>query len=255
LRVAVTDFEVVDDVVAQRTARIVADDLVAELRKLQGVSVIGMDEVRTMLAVEATREVLACSDERSCLSELTEALGAEVVVSGTISMLNNERVLIIRRIHQAEARVVATFDERLVPAGGEELLAALGPAVTMLFPERALLPGQVRGVSAAQARLLNPPPLPVWSTATVASVAALSVAVGGTLGVLASNEALALQAVVDGSAKTPVSGASVVEQEQRLQGYALAANVGLGTGAALAIGAGVMALFTDWRGAASTSSE
>jgi hypothetical protein len=75
------------------------------------------------------------------------------------------------------------------------------------------------------------------------------------LGVLASNEALALQAVVDGSAKTPVSGASVVEQEQRLQGYALAANVGLGTGAALAIGAGVMALFTDWRGAASTSSE
>src|SRR5262249_9623260 len=59
-RVAVYDLEVTD--VEPRVARIVTDSVVAELRKLNGLSVVSMDEVRAMLQHESNKQLLGCTD-------------------------------------------------------------------------------------------------------------------------------------------------------------------------------------------------
>jgi hypothetical protein len=252
LRVVVTELDRSDDL-PERTGRIVADNLVAELRKLGGISVVSMDEVRAMLQMESERQLLGCSDDSSCLSEIADALGADVVVSGGIATLDGARVFSLRRVDQRRAAVTGQVEERLVAAGGEELLAAIGPAIEQLFPELPLKAGASRGVPRERARLLNPPPLPVWSTLSMGG-AGVAVVVGGAGALVAAHAALdAGQKLVDSSRRQPIDGILVVEQEQTAATFS---TLGVGlivAGTVLGAGAGVMALFTDWNNAAAAA--
>lgn len=245
LRMVVTDFDVSG--IPERTARIVADNLVAELRKLDGVSVVGMSEVRAMLAAEADRQTMGCA-ETSCLAEIADALGADVLIAGRIAILEGATVLSVRRIDQARAMVAGTVEERLASSGGNELLAAIGPTVEKLFPDIAVKAGATRGVPKEKALVLNPPPLPPWSTLTVAGSAVALAGVGVVLGVLAGQTAATAQKLVDDSAVSPVQGAVVVQQVGTASSLSTAANASWGAAGALILGAGVMALFTDWMG-------
>lgn len=245
VRMVVTDFDVSG--IPERTARIVADNLVAELRKLDGVSVVGMSEVRAMLAAEADRQTMNCS-ESSCLAEVADALGADILITGRIAVLDGATVLSVRRIEQMKAAVTGTIEERLAGDGGNELLAAVGPTVEKLFPDIALKAGATRGVPKEKALVLNPPPLPPWSTLGVAGVAVAVVGMGVALGALAGQSAATAQGLVDDSAQGPVQGALVVKQVETSSTLATAANVSFGVAGALVLGAGVMALFTDWLG-------
>lgn len=245
VRMVVTDFDVSG--IPERTARIVADNLVAELRKLDGVSVVGMSEVRAMLAAEADRQMMNCS-ESSCLAEVADALGADILITGRIAVLDGATVLSVRRIEQMKAAVTGTIEERLAGDGGNELLAAVGPTVAKLFPDIAIKAGATRGVPKEKALVLNPPPLPPWSTLGVAGAAVAVAGVGVALGALAGQTAATAQGLVDDSARAPVQGALVVKQAETSSSLATAANVSFGVAGAMVVGAGVMALFTDWLG-------
>ncbi|HEY4223604.1 MAG TPA: hypothetical protein VGO62_19745, partial [Myxococcota bacterium] len=80
LRLAVTDLAA--DGVDPRVARLVTSSIVVELRKREGVTVVGMDEMRSMLAYEAEKQSLGCTDGAQCFSKLGEALGVDQLVSG-----------------------------------------------------------------------------------------------------------------------------------------------------------------------------
>jgi hypothetical protein len=252
LRLVVTDFDV--EGLPPRTARIVADNLVAELRKLNGVSVVGMSEVRAMLAAEADRQSVGCTEGVSCLAEIADALGADILIAGRIGVLEGASVLSIRRIDQAQAQVVGTVEDRLQGTSGTELLAAIGPAVQELFPEVQVKAGVERGVPKERALVLNPPPLPVWSTVSVAAAAVVVAGVGTAFGVLSVQSTDTAQDLVDGSAKTPVEGALIVRQQQTGEALATAANVTFVGAVVVGAAAGVMALFTDWMGYAAAAS-
>ena len=247
VRIVVMDFDV-DEKVAPRTARVVADSIVAELRKLAATSVVGMDEVRSMLAAESTRQEAGCSEGSSCLADIADALGADVLITGRISQLNGASVFSVRRINPATASVTAQVEEHLTDAGGEELLAAVGPAIEELFPEVMVKAGQTRGVPPERARVLNPPPLPVWSTAAVGVGSVVVAGAGVALGVLSHQAYASGQALVDQSRTTPTSGALVAAQEQQGATLATAANVAFAVAVGVAVAGGVMALFTDWTG-------
>ena len=92
VRIAVTDVTT-DGSVDGRVSRVFADSVVAELRKLERASVISMDEVRAMLAVEANRQAVGCTDDKSCLAEIADALGADVLLSGAVATVGDQRVL------------------------------------------------------------------------------------------------------------------------------------------------------------------
>ncbi len=167
LRIAVYELELSG--VPEHWGKVVLGSLLAELRKLDRVSVIGMDEIRAMLGHEAQKQLVGCSQE-SCLSEIADALGVDVLVIGSLARVSDEHIFGLRRLDQLSAQVTGGVNRRFKAGNGEEFLVAIGPAVEELFPERPLRPGMERGVPEALSVRLNPPPLPAWSFYSVAAV-------------------------------------------------------------------------------------
>ena len=246
LRLAVYELKV--DGIDERLGRVVTDAVVLELRKLQRVSVVSMDEVRAMLDVETQKQLSGCSED-SCLSEIADSLGVDGVVIGSLSAIGTEHIFGLRRIDQREGRALGQVTRRLVPEGGEEFLAAIGPAVEELFAEFELRPGAVRGVPPEVALRLNPPPLPPWVFwTTTATAAALTAATAAGLGInlvlqaqVIEKQGLALTTSVPGTELNTLRGQNDAAATATVVAGLAAGVVGLAA-------AGV-SLFTDWTGA------
>lgn len=245
LRLAVYELQV--DGVPPRVGRIVTDALTSELRKLQGLDAIGMDEIRSMLAHEATKQLVGCEAD-SCLTEIAGALGVDELVTGRLSRVGQTSVLSLRRLDMRRATAAGSFEQRLTPDDGEEFLAALGPAVERLYPERALLPSMRRGVADEVALDLNPPPLPLWVFATTASGAALLALAGAAATVAAGLSYASYHDVTAGSVPPgpPVSNTELQALAAQAQGWDLARGVLYGATALVAVAAVVEVFFTDW---------
>jgi hypothetical protein len=244
LRVAVYDLAV--DGVEPRVGRFVTDAIVAELRKLDGVSVVAMDEVRAMLAHEAAKELVGCTEGPSCLSEIGDALGVDELVVGNLAVVGAVSVVTLRRIDQTNAKAVGAISKRLAPAQGEEFLAEVGPSVEKLFKDKALRTGSVRGVPPAETRRLNPPPLSPWMPAVTGASGLILLAAGAGAGLAALGEEGAHSALLEEAKTTPVSGSLVVDAGKRAQGYAVVANVLYGVAAVTGLGALAMVPFTNF---------
>lgn len=255
LRIAVYDLS--SDGVDDKVRKLVEAALLEELRKLRKVSVAGMDEVRRMLAFEEQKLLAGC-DENTCLSDIAGALGVETLVTGSLARVGEQTVIGLKRIDQENAEVVTAYTQRLTPAGGEEFLAAVGPAVAEIFPGRGLREGQTRGVSDEVALRLHPPPLDPWTVYTAGGVgagfAALAV-VGLGLNLLFGGVMSA--AVADAGP----DGGSTIDKRQ-LDALFTATNVSLGAAAVAGAGAlagfggaALLALFTDWDGSRAASAQ
>jgi hypothetical protein len=248
MRVAVRDL-VVGDSQDERLGRFLTEAFVVELRKLVRVSVTSMQEVRALMNFEADRQLVGCS-EGSCIAEIVEALGVDLLLVGQLERLGNERLLLVRVLDQQQGRAVAEFSRRLaVVADGEEVLAMVGPAIKALFPDVPVRAGVTRGVDARVAVRLHPPPLSPWVPWTGLVVTAVlgAGAVGaGVVNVSSYQEgAVGLEKA---NAATPVDGAAFVKQQRTVE-TSFAAFAGLGAGAVI-VGACsiVAALWTNWTG-------
>ena len=246
LRIAVYDFELSD--VDERTGKIVYRATLAELRKLEWVSVIGMDEIRAMLDLEAQKAMIGCDEEESCLAEIAGAIGADVLILGQLARLGDQHIFTLRRVDQRRAQVVGTVNRTLAADNGEEFLAVIGPSVAELFPDRSLRMGATRGVSKEAALKLNPPPLRPWMVYAAGSVAgaALVGSAVSSLIVLALSGSYADELERGSQAGQLVDGAQLTS----LRNSGTTAMWASGTlfASALAIGGAAtgMAFFTDW---------
>ena len=229
-----------------RVARVVTDAFVDELRKLQGVSVVALDDVEALLDHEAQKQLAGCSQE-SCLSEIAEALGVDALVTGSLTVVDDSVAVDLRRLHPGEGRAVAAFTERFVAAGGEESLAAVGPAVQRLFPELPLQAGQQRGVDKKVGLLLQPPPLDPWMTLTVGGIGVAALVTTGVAG--AVNLTLA-STLGEGGIK---DGATVRAQQDQLAQSGITAIAAGSVTAVSAIALIFAAGLTDWTGARETA--
>ncbi len=158
LRAAVYDLKL--EGIEKNIGSVVTDSLLAEVRKLQGISAIGMDEIRDMLSHETNKQIMGCDSSEECLAEIAGALGVDVVITGSLSKVGDGHVINLRRINQEQAKVEGVFNQRLKAGSGQEFLLSVGPAIEQLFPERALRSGTERGVAKEVALRLDPPPLP-----------------------------------------------------------------------------------------------
>jgi hypothetical protein len=246
LRVAVYDFDLQD--IDPKVGKVVSDSLVSEIRKLAGVSAIGMDEIRDMLSHEANKQLLGCESDESCLAEIAGALGVDNLVTGVLSKVGDGHVLVIRRIDQRRAQVAGAVNKRLKAGAGQEFLLAIGPAVEELFPDRQLREGAERGVPREVALRIDPPPLPKWSFYAVAGGAVGAAAVGGLFGFLARDKESQYQDKANDGLTSVIDGADLVPLGEAAQQRADIANYAFIGAGALAVSAGVMAFFTDWWG-------
>ncbi|MEO0812574.1 MAG: hypothetical protein AAFY60_06900, partial [Myxococcota bacterium] len=247
LRVAVYDFEVAG--IEGPIGAVVTDSTLAEVRKLQGISAIGMDEIRDMLSHEANKQMVGCSDDTECMAEIAGALGVDQLITGKLSKVDDQNVIVVRRIDQTRATVIDTFEQRLTAESGEEYLAAVGPAVEKLFDEYELRDGAERGVPQEMALRLNPPPIPTWGFYSVAGAALASAGAATGFGVAAliakndfENE------VGSTSPENPAEGARVVELEDSFNSRKTLSNAFWISTGVFAIAGTVMAFFTDWDG-------
>ncbi len=245
-RIAVYDFELAG--VEPNVGAVVTDSVLAEMRKLQRVSAIGMDEIRDMLSHEANKQFMGCEENEACLAEIAGALGVDELVSGSLSKVEGSHVMVIRRIDQNRAKVVGTVDKRLKAESGQEFLAAVGPSVEELFPEYPVREGVTRGVPRDVALRLDPPPLPKWAFWTTAGAAAATAVAGGLFAYLAHDSEKQWNDTVSAGTPGGVPGDTLVDIGNTAESRARTANVLFISSGVLAVSAGVMALFTDWHG-------
>jgi hypothetical protein len=244
VRVVVQEVEVPPG--EERLRAIFTSSLVTEVRKLAGVSVAGLDEVRALLDVAADRQMAGC-DEAGCLSEVADALGASVVVNARLSTLGEENIIAFRRLDATTGKV-SGVDRRFAKSDGEEFLAAIGPAVAELFPDFALRAGASRGVDKEAALRLNPPPLQPWMFVTIAGASGVALATGGAAGALSALFEGRAEEKIARSVTTAIDGVDVKRDVEAADASALVANVALVTGGALLAGAAVAFFFTDFEG-------
>jgi hypothetical protein len=247
LRVAVPDVKAQGELPPRQLA-LFEGALLAELRKLEGVSVVGMSEIREMLSFEYQRQMMGCASDESCLAEIGGALGVDEILNVSVIVVDGRASLAVKRVDMRSARVAGSDSRRLTRANGEELLSAVGPAIQTLFPDRPLRAGKTRGVDKEMALRLNPPPLPRWAFFSTAGAAVAATAAGATYAYLARDARSQYAALANRSTTESVSGPELKHLEGKVSDRTRTANVFLFTGAGLAVAAGVEAFFTDWHG-------
>lgn len=243
LRIAVYKLEAA--AVDPQLARITEQSLVAELRKLQRCSVLAYDEIQSMIDLESQKQLVGCT-ESSCLADIAEALGADVLVTGGVAVVGGQAQVAWKRIEPATATVTQSYTASVVVDTGEEVLALIGPAVEQLFPDLPLRKSATRGVDPALAKKLNPPPLSPWLVQTTGATAGVLAVATGAAGVL--------WFVADGNLKdtyataknSPVSAAQVTAQQEQTQLSNGAFWIGVGLTTVAAAATGMMIPFTNF---------
>jgi TolB-like protein len=79
--------------------------LSTEIKRVDGASVIGKDDVSAMLELEATKSAVGCSDSTECLAEIGGALGVERIVTGHVGKVADSYVVSLRLISTREVKV------------------------------------------------------------------------------------------------------------------------------------------------------
>jgi hypothetical protein len=87
--------------------------LSAEIKRVDGASVIGRDDIRAMLAMEADKSLVGCDDSVECLAEIGGALGVDRMIVGHVGRISGQYVISLRLIAirgaTVENRISETF--------------------------------------------------------------------------------------------------------------------------------------------------
>jgi hypothetical protein len=244
-RLAVYDLSV-SGKITQRTAVVVSEAVLQEIRKLEHVSAVGLKEIMEMIAFEQKKQYVGC-DTTSCLVELAGALGVEELITGSLGQVGESHVFTLKRVDLMSAETIKSVTKTLKKGNGEEFLAVVGDVIKDLYPEKKLKPGAVAGVTKEFAKKLNPPPLPRWVFITTMSSAAGAGAVGmffGLTGKSASDEYDRLMKKASGGEK--VDGGLLNDKKKEADSNFNSANICFIVAGSLAAAAIVEAFFTNW---------
>lgn len=246
LRIAVYDFE--PKGVDPRVASVVTEATMAELRKYEGLSVVGMSEVRAMLTHETNRQLLGCEDDTSCIAEVAGALGVDALVLGQCGRVGDTDLLTIKRVDVRQAKLGASATRRMPVADGQEFLSPVGELVGEILPGRALRPGAQRGVNPVMVKLLHPPPVRPWLFWTTAGTGLALAGVGTGFAVGSWSAQQDWHQMVELGRSRPVDGALLTRAEKSANDSAFKAQLVFAFAGTVALTALVEALFTDWHG-------
>jgi hypothetical protein len=244
LRVGVPEPNVVGKVTPRELA-VVSQALVTEIRKLDGISAIGIAEIREMLAQEYRRQMLGCTVDQECLTQIAGALGVDELVSSELVVDGGTTTFTVNRIDMRTTKVIASANKRLARRNaGEEVLGAIGEVVATVYRDKTLRAGETRGVAPQVARWLNPPPLPRWVFFSTVGAAVAAAGVGTIYAVQANNTTSNYNALATGGGT--VSGSELMRLKDQADSQKQAATICFGVAGAFAVAGVVEAFFTDW---------
>lgn len=156
------------------------DTVTQEVAEVSGCQVVSQDELRELLSLEADR--LSCGAESvSCIAEIGAALGAELVVSGSLGRVGDHFQVSTRLLHSRDGQVRAR-SQRSVTEGEQGLRPAVRNAVRELFGA-ALLAEAPSSATTAD----GPSRILLGSGVITAALGATAVVGGGVVAALADN--------------------------------------------------------------------
>ena len=115
--------------------------LVSELARVQGLSVVSQADVRALLENEVNKQALGCEDP-SCMTDVADSLGAELLLSGTVSKVGNTWTVALTLMRAANGEVIRR-QSGSNSGGADAAKHAMGRAVVDLMREG--LPQDVQG--------------------------------------------------------------------------------------------------------------
>ena len=200
-------------------AQSLTEAVTAEIAARGLFQVISASEVQTLLGFERQKQLLGCSEEGECLTELAGALGARFVLSGSIARLGSTYQLNLQTLDSSRA-------------------APLGRA-TRIFDDLGALRAQLAWtVAEATGTPLPPPPSRVLPYTLMATGAA-AVLAGGGVGLLALNQEAAIQRELTTGQNQPLALQPMEAYRAELGTVGLQRTwslVGMTAGAALIVG-------------------
>lgn len=107
--------------------------------------VLAQGEVVALLGLDRTRQLLGCSDDQGCMTDLAGALDSDRLLSGSLTILERTALVTVRLIDVRRSRTLARAGATLLDASERELTdAARRLAHEALTGRRLDTTGQVR---------------------------------------------------------------------------------------------------------------
>lgn len=175
-RLLVLDLKAVD--VDKAAVETLQGFVVTGLSSYAELDVVSGEDVKNMVELQATRATMGCSDDASCLVEIADALGAQLVVFGNCGRLDNALVVNLNLFDSTKAqslgRVVVQADT--AKALTKKLRPKLHELVGRFYKEKGLTqPELVVEKEEPVAQASDPGPWPLVTTGT-----GLALLAGGT---------------------------------------------------------------------------
>lgn len=117
--------------VDERAAATLVAALAECLATVPGLGVSTMADVRDTLTLEQTRQLLGCREDTACMAEVTGAMQADLVLTGSVGAIGNSVVLSLTLVDAAAARPLGRASE--TASGLDELPGLLPGMVARLF--------------------------------------------------------------------------------------------------------------------------
>jgi len=97
-------------------------------------------DIKALLGFKKQKELLGCEDQ-TCLAELGGALGAQELVSGSLSIIADDYVLVLRRMDVVKSQVIEETTDNVAKASPAKLQAVVRAAIDRLWnPVRSTVP-------------------------------------------------------------------------------------------------------------------
>jgi hypothetical protein len=212
--------------------------------------VLTAEDIRTTADLEASKQMLGCEANTSCLVEMANALGAQFIITGTVGTLGRDQVLQLTILDVEAGRAVGRdtlqgADVGVLATAAKQAVATRLAAVELRATPRARLmvldftlaaattSAQVPTAPVASTTQTGPPLLAIGGV--VVAVSALALVGGGVL------DAVSVSAFNDVS--STASAADAAAAYDASDQFALGAGVLYGVGGVGVVVGGVVAVF------------
>jgi hypothetical protein len=183
--------------------------------------VISSKDLQTLIGVERQKQVMGCSDNSSCLTELSGAIGARFVMNGSVAKLGDAYQLSLQTLDSATAQ----------PTGRSSRIAK----------DLAALRAQVPFAVAEATGTSLPPPPSRLLTYSLLGAGSLCVVAGGIVGFNGLSREQAVRSELERGKTNPAvlrTSEEYLEEERNIRGQKTFSLLSLGLGVGL-IGLGV----------------
>ena len=112
LKVASTNWQLTG--IDRAQGEVFEERFVTLLGEKSGLTVLTQRDLAAVLGLERQKQILGCDDNgNECMAELSSALGADAILSGTLAKTEKSFVVTVRGVNAATGKTFATASARL----------------------------------------------------------------------------------------------------------------------------------------------